>query len=270
MNHKTKIIFSIILIGFIMLLSGNVKAAPVAISSSKASVEAGESFTITVSSDYIGRIDVSATDGNVEFANGKTSVWVEKGSDTITVTAKEAGTYTFTATPVVLSDGKQDIENVTSQSTTVKVGSKNNLATTQTTTTTQTSSQTSTKTQSEPEAKFTDTNKVMYSTGEINVRSSYSTSSTVIGSLKEGDTVSVIGTSTNGWSKVKFNGQTAYIKTSLLTDKKPEKKSNNNFLKSLKIDGVSLNPEFNKETTEYKITVGKDIESLKIDARSRG
>ena len=124
MNHKTKIIFSIILIGFIMLLSGNVKAAPVTISSSKASVEAGESFTITVSSDYIGRIDVRATNGNVEFANGKTSVWVEKGSDTITVTAKEAGIYTFTATPIVLSDGKQDIENVASQSTTVKVESK--------------------------------------------------------------------------------------------------------------------------------------------------
>lgn len=267
MNHKIKIICSIILIGIVMLLSSNVNAAPVAISSSKATVEAGESFTITVSSDYIGRIDVSATGGNVEFANGKNRVWVEKNSDTITVTAKEAGTYTFTATPAELSDGTQDIENIASQSTTVKVGSQNNSTSSQTTTTNQTQT---TKTQSEPEAKFTDINKTMYSTGDVNVRSSYSTSSKAVGSLREGDTVTVIGTSTNGWSKVKFNGQTAYVKTSLLTDKKPEKKSNNNFLKSLKIDGVSLNPEFNKETTEYKVTVGKDVESLKIDARSRG
>ena len=258
------------------LLTNNVIAAPIGISASKTNVEAGESFTITVSSDYIGRIDVSATGGKVEFANGKNKVWVEKGSDTITVTAKEAGTYTFTATPSALSNGTDDITGIEAKSTTVNV--KDNSSTKQETVNvnqnttnniSNTSANTNTKATTTQEPTFSNSNKTMYATGDINVRSSYSASSSIAGSLKKGDAVTVVGIGSNGWSKVTYNGKTAYIKTDLLTSTKPEEdKPKNAKLNSLKIEGVNLEPEFNPETLDYKANVGKDVTSLKIDAKA--
>ena len=123
------------------------------------------------------------------------------------------------------------------------------------------------ETKAEPDVKFAQTNQTLYSTGEINVTSSYSTSSNVVGSLKKGDTIEVIGTSSNGWSKVKYNGKEAYIKTELLTETKPkEEKSTNKLLKSLKIEEANLNPEFDKDVTNYTLKIGKDVNSLKIEA----
>ena len=42
--------------------------------------------------------------------------------------------------------------------------------------------------------------------------------------------------------------------------------SANNFLNSLEIEGNELNPKFNKETTEYKLTVDQSIEKIKVNA----
>lgn len=147
-------------------------------------------------------------------------------------------------------------ENTTTTNNTTKQNSTENTATTNNTK------------QTTPEPIFTETNKTLYSSSDINVRSSYSTSSSLVGSLKKGDSVVVIGTSSNGWSKVKYNGQVAYIKSDLLTETKPveETKSTNKALKSLDIEEGTLNPEFDKETTNYKLTVGKDVKSLKINA----
>ncbi len=122
---------------------------------------------------------------------------------------------------------------------------------------------------------FSSVNQTVYATSEANVRSSYSTSSSIIGSLKQGDSVKRTGIGSNGWSKVTYNGQTAYVSTDLLTttkpevkqdDKKDEEKSNNKNLKSLKVSPSSLDSDFVASTTEYTMTVGSDIDTIKVEA----
>lgn len=51
------------------------------------------------------------------------------------------------------------------------------------------------------------------------------------------------------------------------TAEKKEYSSDNN-LKSLSIEGYELTPEFNKDTTEYKLAVDQSIETLKINAQA--
>ena len=55
----------------------------------------------------------------------------------------------------------------------------------------------------------------------LNVRSGASTSYSVIGSLSKGSKVEVISTS-NGWSKIKYNGQTGYVSSKYLSSSTPE------------------------------------------------
>lgn len=118
---------------------------------------------------------------------------------------------------------------------------------------------------------FTTVNETVYATDSVNVRSSYSTSSSVIGSLKAGDEVTRTGKATkavNGitWSKIKYNGQTAYVSSSYLTTEKPDE-SNEKGLKTLEITGdYELTPAFSKDVTEYSLTVGADVDSLEINA----
>lgn len=46
----------------------------------------------------------------------------------------------------------------------------------------------------------------------------------------------------------------------------PKNLSSNNFLKSLSVEGYSLNPEFNKDKLEYSLDVAKDVTSVTIKA----
>ena len=71
------------------------------------------------------------------------------------------------------------------------------------------------------EPNFSSDNQTVYATTEVNVRSSYSTSSSSIGSLQEGQSVTRTGIGDNGWSRVSFNGQTGYIYSQYLTTTAP-------------------------------------------------
>jgi cell wall-associated NlpC family hydrolase len=57
---------------------------------------------------------------------------------------------------------------------------------------------------------------VMTATTTVNVRASASTSSAVIGVLPSGNNVTATGASTNGWTKVSYNGRTAYVYSTYL------------------------------------------------------
>ena len=46
----------------------------------------------------------------------------------------------------------------------------------------------------------------------------------------------------------------------------PKNLSSNNFLKSLSVEGYSLNPEFNKDKLEYSLDVASNVESINIKA----
>jgi cell wall-associated NlpC family hydrolase len=57
---------------------------------------------------------------------------------------------------------------------------------------------------------------VMTATTAVNVRAGSSTSSAVIGVLHTGNAVNATGASANGWTKVSYNGRTAYVYSTYL------------------------------------------------------
>lgn len=128
------------------------------------------------------------------------------------------------------------------------------------------------------EPNFTSVNQTVYATTEVNVRSSYSTSSGSIGSLQEGDSVTRTGIGDNGWSRVSYNGSTGYIFSQYLTTTAPTVdneddneednpvKSSNNYLKSLTVNNGTLSPNFNPRTTSYTVVVEDDLEEITISA----
>ena len=89
-----------------------------------------------------------------------------------------------------------------------------------------------------PESTTTTTKYV--NTLSLNVRSGPSTSYSVIGKVSEGDKVEVISTS-NGWSKIKYNGKTGYVSSQYLSS--------------------STAPESTTTTTKYVNTLSLNVRS---------
>lgn len=69
---------------------------------------------------------------------------------------------------------------------------------------------------------FEDTNETVYVSSRVNVRQSYTTSSKSYGMLDVGTAVTRTGIGSNGWSRVEYNGEIAYISSQYLTSEKPE------------------------------------------------
>lgn len=257
----------------ILIILGLCTKSQARIYTSDPTVKSGETATIIISSEE------AVANGSIDVANngGLTFVSVSGGTTNGTQVAfagtenKKSGiaTYKFkvpnvtktTAYEVIFSSkdmGTAEGEEVKSSSAkaTVTVKAKSSGG----------GSSGSSGESSKPQApSFTTVNETVYATDSVNVRSSYSTSSSVIGSLKKGESVTRIGKSSS-WSKVKYNGQTAYISSSYLTTEKPDE-SNNKNLKSLTISGdYKLTPAFNKDVTEYSLNVASDIDSIDIKA----
>ena len=261
-NIKNKIL-GIILGVFILWLSGNIisNAASFSASISKTTVEVGDTFTVTVSADNAaGMYSVSSSNSNVSVSSGYTSEFIEDDSTKITYKANKAGTVNITAKADDMTDLDDDEKQVTGSKTfTVTVKAKS----------TNTSSGNSTST---PSVSFTSTNKTMYATTSLNVRSSYSTNSSVIGSLNAGDKVTQTGIATSAvsgitWSRISYNGSTAYVSSQYLTSEEPEEeKSNNNNLKSLTVGTYELTPEFSADETEYSLTIDENVDVLQVTA----
>lgn len=51
----------------------------------------------------------------------------------------------------------------------------------------------------------------MYTTADVNVRSTYSSDGQIYGTLPKGGAVEITGTTDNGWVRVKYNGVAAYV-----------------------------------------------------------
>ena len=68
----------------------------------------------------------------------------------------------------------------------------------------------------------TDVSKTMYVTADtLNVRSTWSASGTLLGTLAKGAAVSVTGTCTNGWVRIDYKGAAAYVSGSYVSDTQP-------------------------------------------------
>lgn len=293
MNKKMKKInFKILLIAilsFVLLLTlqSNCKAASFSASSSPSSTAyVGDTITITIkATDAAGMYKVTASNDKVSLTSGLAEEFIENSSTTVKFKAVKAGTVTITATASDMTDLNDSSKKVTGSQTfniTIKeksstTGNTTGGNTTNTTTGGNTTNTSSGKnnttsggsTSNEYKPTFTSVNETVYATAEVNVRKSYSTSSTRLGTLSKGDSITRTGKSTDGkWSRVTYNGQTAYMVSSYLSTTKPkeEEKSSNKNLASLSVEGVELSPAFNKETTQYTGTASENVTKLEIKA----
>ncbi|MDD3360952.1 MAG: SH3 domain-containing protein [Hespellia sp.] len=75
----------------------------------------------------------------------------------------------------------------------------------------------------EAQSKVTikDVSEKVWATAVVNVRDSYSTNANVLGTLQVNDEVTRTGTCDNGWSRIDYNGNAAYIYAQYLTTTAP-------------------------------------------------
>lgn len=273
-------IMCIIFLG-LLIISTISNAASFDASISSKNVKVGDTFTITVkANNAAGTYLVSTSNSNVSLIKGNATEFLENGSTTLTYKAVTAGTVNITAKAEDMTDsdnsknkveGKKTFTVTISNPTTNPGGSSsgnngggssgsNNGGSTTTVT----------------EPKFTSANKTVYATGDINLRSSWSTSSSAT-KISKGTELKLTGTSSqkvNGyvWYRVTYNGQTKYVSRDLITETNPQEKegkSNNTNLKVLSIEGVELTPAFSANVTEYSVKlVNYKEQSLKINAEA--
>ncbi len=77
------------------------------------------------------------------------------------------------------------------------------------------------KSKTESTIKVYTTPKTMYTTGNINLRKSYTTNSDILETIPEGTEVTVTGETDNNWYQVKYGDKEGFIKSDLLSDTKP-------------------------------------------------
>lgn len=265
-----------------------------AISATSQIVNSGENVTISVSSsEILGAYAIEVTDnGGLTFINGTppagASINGTKISGASATGVTSLGSFTFKA-PNVSTD-KTFYVKIASSATEGPGPDYANVApsTAKATITVKAPPVTNPSPTPPPTTKptpvtptFSNVNETVYATSDVNVRSSYSTSSSSLGQLKKGESVTRTGissTSANGyvWSKVTYNGKTGYIASNFLTKTKPEtppstepstppdEKSNDATLKSLSITGVQISPEFVSNVTSYTANIEEDVTQVEV------
>lgn len=226
MKKSLKLIFVSLLIIMTFFMMSKVKAATTQLSPSPTSVTEGDTINV--------KVTVNAAQWNLTLtANGKAlKTWTETVnykenlSKTFSVSYKttEKGTVKFVLSGDITDVDQTNTEINTSKSVTVKAktttssggSSSGSSSSSSSGSTSSSGGSTTTKT-----PKFSSVNQTVYATEEVNVRKSYSTSSTILGTLSKGDSVKRTGIGDNGWSKVTYRGQTAYISSSYLSKTKP-------------------------------------------------
>lgn len=278
------LLFTFILVVSFFIMGGNSKAASTSFSADSTTVEVGDTIRVSASitaAQWSLQITADGTQiaSSNELDNYESNI-TESFSGTFT--AKAEGTVTFRLTGDITDVNQTNTTVDKTLTVTVKAketssggdsgnnGSSGNNS----------SGSDSDDNENTPSVSFSSRNETVYATGSVNVRASYSTSSRIIGSLEEGDSLTRTGIS-DEWSRVTYEGQTAYVINSGLTTTKPateeeqdeentdendENKSNVKTLSSLTVEQYSLEPEFNPDITEYSLTVGGDVEKLDIGA----
>ncbi|MDO5557539.1 MAG: SH3 domain-containing protein [Clostridia bacterium] len=282
----SKVICTLILVAILLIImSIKSNASSLGISTSKSSVSPGEAFTATVSvGGGAGRVSASVSNGT----GGKTE-FVDNSSFSFTCTAGSSGSVTIRASGTIADYSTETDENKNASKTvTIVQPSYSTPSTPSSSSNSSTSKSTPTKTNASTarsetsNVTFTSVNQTVYAIGKVNVRSSYSSSSSKLGTLQKDDSVTRIGVGSNGWSKINYNGRTAYVSTDYLTTKKVDEikaeeqltgeeeeileKSSVSYLGSLNVKDFQLDKEFNKDITEYTVMIGKNVENLEIEA----
>ncbi len=249
------------------------------ISTSLNNISVGDTITVYVKgNNAYGKINIKTEGASATLSTN--SVFIKNDTATISLTAKTAGTITISATPAEEGVGDIDENPITgTKKTTVTVKAKEtpkppdggNTGNNQGGNTGNNGGTTSKPPVTEP--KFTSVSKTVYATGDINLRSSWSTSSSAT-KVGKGTELKLTGTSTekvNGyvWYRVTYNGQIKYVVNNLVTEKKPEEKSNNTNLKTLSIENVELSPVFSADVLQYTGKInGYEEKEIKVIAEA--
>lgn len=308
---KVKSLKIILLTIFFVLVGITVSNA--SFTATNPTVKSGENVSITVTSSegldsY--NIDLTSYQGLTYSSCLKSKdsddaiVWVNSQIGSIgyinaSGTTKTLGTYTFKA-PTVNSKTTYKVQfsidgGSSSVESTVTVNPKETTPTENTGSNDNNKNNEENKTQN---VNFKSVNQKVYTTTNVNMRSSYSTSSSSLMVISEGTEITRTGTSTdnvNGyvWSRVTYNGRIGYMPAMYLTttapktketkktEKTQEPKENEQTdeqeskpeeteklgLQTLTLEGITLTPEFSSDIREYTVTLeDSNIEKIEVNA----
>ncbi len=96
-----------------------------------------------------------------------------------------------------------------------------------------------------------DQSGTMYALTDVNVRTGWTVQSEKIGTLSKGRSVQITGTTSNGWTRVVFEGQKGYIASNYLTWSEPVREENEN---QASINGFVLDASLGVLTVESAYT----------------
>lgn len=289
MKRTFKFIIILVIIISLLGIENKVEASSVSFTSNKSEVKVGDTITVTATVTAA-QWDLKITlDGKTLASSSELDNYESNITKTITATyqATAEGSLTFLLQGDA-TDVSQKVDKI-NKSITVNVKKVETPAPDQT--------PKPEKPTVEETPDFTNANKTMYTSKDINLRASWSTSSKAT-KVNQGTELAVTGTSNNKvngytWYRVSYNGKTLYVASNLLTDTKPEEtdkteqeepedeipvedqtteNSNSTILKhglkSLEIEGLTLSPEFSPNVYEYRAIVKEDISELAINAET--
>lgn len=293
---KTIVIFFTILL---IVIQYKVFAVDASFSIDKTSIniEKGKTTTFNITANNCGgQFTISSSNPSVVEVSSSQE-WIENGSKTITINAKNSGNATITITAQnVSSTDEQEVTGSKKISVTVKEEEKEPE--------TPSEPQTPSEPEKPKELQFSKVNETVYVKKTVNLRSNYSSSSKLIATIDVGESLTRIGKSVGtsegySWSKILYKGQEVYAISKNLTTEKPEtteepveenpdeEKPNEETpteetpveetpaeevpaevfgLSKLEIKNQTLSPKFDVETYEYTIGLKEDISKLEINA----
>ena len=280
------LLFTFILVVSFFIMGGNSKATSTSFLANSTTVEVGDTIRVSAS--------ITAAQWSLQITADGTQIASSNELDNYesnitksfsgTFTAKEEGTVTFRLIGDITDVDQTNTTVDKTLTVTVKAKETSSGGDSEGNNNSGGNSSKPSDTEEEaPSISFSSRNETVYATSSVNVRSSCSTSSNknIIGSLDIGDSVTRTGIG-SGWSRITYNGQTAYVSSDYLDTKNPidtekeqepeeeeekeneEEKSNVKTLSSLTVERFTLEPEFDPNITEYSLTVGADVEKLDI------
>ena len=112
--------------------------------------------------------------------------------------------------------------------------------------------------------KFTDVDEIVYATTNVNIRTGPGTEHKVIATLRTGQAIRRTGVGDNGWSRVTYKGESAYMYTKLLSTTEPGSASSGSdrLMQQIAVANGLKEWEYTKESWKGVSAALKDAQRL--------